>query len=200
MDEKPLIKYETRMLSASAEEEVRSELSPGEILLWSGRPRGGLLLRGQDWMGVPFSAFFLGFAIFWERGVLSLPKVPFVFVLWGVALILAGAYLFLVRFFVDAWIRARTAYGVTSERLLIVSGIFARQVKSFALSALGEINLRERANGVGTLTFGAWTPFHMFQVMAWPGMRDVLPPCFEQIDDARKVQDLIRQAQRERKF
>jgi len=80
-------------------------------------------------------------------------QAPFFFKLWGIPFVLVGLYIVVGRFFVDARTRGRTFYGVTSERIIIISGVFSRQTKSLQLRTLSDISLTERADGSGTITF-----------------------------------------------
>ena len=174
---------------------LSQHLDPGERLLWSGQPRSGIRLRAQDALLIPFSLLWCGFAIFWEVSVVT-KGAPLFFMLWGVPFVLVGLYIVFGRFIVDARTRARTFYGVTSERILIVSGHFAQQIKSLQLRTLTDVSLTQLADGSGTITFG---PTHamsaFFPAGSWPGAGRHSPPTFDLIDRAKDVYDTIRKAQ-----
>lgn len=178
-------------------QQINPELSPSERLLWSGMPRGGIFLRGSDLFLIPFSILWCGFAIFWEYSVVT-SDAPFFFMLWGVPFVLAGLFFVFGRFIVDARQRARTYYGLTSERVIIVSGLFSKKVVSLNLKGLHEISLAEKPDRSGTITFGANNPLYaMFGGMSWPGMSQYRPPGFEMIPNAKEVHEMIRRAQKE---
>jgi hypothetical protein len=65
-------------MSYEAERAIRSELSSGEKLLWSGQPSGGLRLRPADALMIPFSLLWAGFAVSWELSVVR-TGAPFFF-------------------------------------------------------------------------------------------------------------------------
>jgi hypothetical protein len=179
-----------------AEEVIRAELGPGERLLWAGRPPLGLILRAIDVFLIPFSLLWGGFAIYWEVSVIQ-GGAPLFLALWGVPFVLLGLYLMIGRFIVDARQRARIFYAVTSERIMIVSGLFSRKVKSLSLDTLTDVSLTERGNGAGMITFGPVPPIYGWYAGAgWPGMGLYGAPCFELPSDARQVYEVIRSAQR----
>jgi hypothetical protein len=177
-------------------DEVRRQLGSGERLLWSGQPRQGLILRGSDIFLIPFSLLWGGFAFFWEWEVIHSDAPPF-FVLWGVPFVLIGIYLIAGRFFVEAKQRAQTCYAVTNERILIISGLFRRTIKSLSLRTMTDVSLSESANGEGSITFGAASAISsMFGgFSSWPGMNNQAPR-FDVIPNAKSVYDTIRAAQR----
>jgi hypothetical protein len=182
---------------------VTRELSSGERLVWTGQPRRGLRLRGSDAFVIPFSIFWCGFAIFWEFIVLTTtPRgagpISIVFPLFGAPFVLIGLYFVFGRFIVDAWMRGRTFYGISNERLIIVSELFVRRTKSLNLRTLSDISLTERPDGSGTITFGPAHPFgHWLVSGSWGGAGTVAPPAFDMIDSAKEVYELIRQTQRQ---
>jgi hypothetical protein len=106
---------------------LENELGPQERLLWAGRPRQGFVLRAADVFLIPFSLLWGGFVVFWEFTAVS-NKAPFFFALWGVPFLLAGCYFVFGRFIADARQRAKTSYGLTNERVIIVSGVFRREI------------------------------------------------------------------------
>lgn len=133
------------MTKVEAEQELTKELEPNERLLWSGAPRRGLLLRRGDVFLIPFSIMWGGFAIFWETSALR-SGAPLFFLLWGVPFVVAGLYLIFGRFVVDAMTRAKTTYGLTERRIIIVSGLFSRSVKSLQLRTVSDVTLDERSD------------------------------------------------------
>jgi len=178
-------------------EELRNALASGERVLWWGRPRQGLVLRSSDMFAIPFSLLWCGFAIFWETGVLSSGRAPGFFAFWGIPFVAIGLYMVIGRFFAEAVQRSKTNYALTADRVLIVSGVFSRTVKSLSLNTLSDVTLTEGSNGKGSITFGPQNPFgSMFGgTSSWPGAQQQSPR-FDLIDDARTVYEKIRSAQR----
>ena len=126
---------------------LRRQLAPGERVLWHGRPPQGLLLRRVDAWLIPLSCLWGGGAIFtvWQmlnnlRQMGDQTEMRF-FVVWGLLFVLFGLYLMLGRFWVDAYLRARTYYVLTHERLLLAGGWSGRQIKSLPLRNLPQITL-----------------------------------------------------------
>ena len=178
---------------------IRRQLGVGEQVLWHGRPIDGLRLRPRDVFFIPFSLLWCGFVVFWNVTVWS-QHSPLFFRLWGVPFLLVGAYMVIGRFFVDAWMRARTDYAVTNERILIVTHLFSERATSLSLASLPEMTLQVNASGRGTIQFGIATPVGV----TWnpSGTFDTqqrMPPNFFEVPDARAVADLVRQLQERRR-
>ena len=189
----------------SCEEVIRAELSPNEQLLWSGQPAQGIRLRSYDWFLIPFSLLWGGFAIVWESFAIMIAfsaaakePVVFIFPLFGIPFVLIGLYIIFGRFIVDAKQRARTFYGLTSERIIMVSGVWRRTVKSLNLETLNDISLTEKRNGGGIIMFGQipWL-FALWESSGgFPGMPQFGGRTFELSDDVRQIYEKIREAQR----
>lgn len=180
-----------------AQQSLRRGLSSDERLLWWGMPRQGLRLRAGDALLIPFSLMWGGFAIFWESMVLR-QGAPLFMALWGIPFVLIGLYLIVGRFFVDARQRAKTYYGLTDQRVLIITGVLSRQTKSLPLQTLSDITLVEQSDGSGTITFGPINPAaRWLSGSSWPGASRQLAPAFEMVEGAKQVYERIRQAQQD---
>lgn len=174
---------------------IQSKLLGGERLIWFGRPRQGFFFRKSDALTIPFSILWFGFAIFWNSGV-WLSDAPIFFRLWGIPFLIVGFYFVFGRFIVDIFQRKKTYYGITNERILIVSGLFNQATKSIELKGLLEITFEETSNGVGTIVFGrdevdnsnSWFKSNQNNV--------VYAPRFEQIQQAKNVYETIRNTQK----
>jgi hypothetical protein len=182
----------------AGQNQIAQALDSGESLIWSGAPRKRLVLRSSDAYMIPFSVLWGGFAIFWEAGVLHTngPNTAFMSI-WGIPFVLAGLYLIVGRFFVDARIRAKTFYGLTNRRAIIISGVFSTTVNSLPLRTLTEISLQERSDRSGTIFLGRPQPYSSWSSgMRWPGGSQYLTPAFEMIPNAKTVHDQLLEAQR----
>jgi hypothetical protein len=171
------------------EEELKPILGDSEILLWSGRPKKGLVFRSSDIIVIPFSILWCGFAIFWEVSVAG-SNGPVLFVLWGIPFVLIGLYLTIGRFYFDARKRGSTLYGISKERIIIKSGWWKPEIKSLNIRTLSDVTLNQRPDGSGTITLGPTLYWHgMMSGTASPGMK--MPPCLELIPNAKEVFNLI---------
>jgi len=177
----------------------QDELAPGERIVWSGQPKQGFLLRPVDIFLIPFSLLWFGFALFWEFEVVVGGGGLF-FALWGLPFILVGLYISFGRFLVDIARRGRTYYALTNDRAIIVSGLFNRNVRSINFRTLVEVNISERSDGRGTITFGPAHPMlGMYSVIGWQtGGGMYQPPAFEMIQDVRTVYSRIKRIQADR--
>ncbi|MCU0432095.1 MAG: PH domain-containing protein [Bacteroidia bacterium] len=167
------------------ENQLKPHLIPNEVLVWSGKPKTGIIFRGSDLYLIPFSILWCGFAIFWETMVIS-SNAPFFFWIWGIPFILVGLYLTVGRFFIDAKKRENTVYGLTNERIIIISGIFSRNVKSLNIKTLTDVSFTEKADRSGTITLGtAAMGQTLLQGTDWPGVKHT--PQLEFIEDVKNV-------------
>jgi hypothetical protein len=181
------------MLTSPTDQFIRDELAPGERLLWSGQPRQGVVLHLADAFFIPFSLFWLGFVSLGAWSALASPESAFA-LLFILPLLLIGGFFAFGRFGLDLWMRRRTYYGVTDRRILILSGVWNRNVRALNLRTLIDISLTLHRGGRGTLTFGPESPF-AFYGRNWPGMGRYAAPGFDGIEHPREVFDLIYQAQ-----
>jgi len=175
--------------------EITASLDLGERVIWSGRPRQGLLLRGMDAFAIPFGLVWTSIPLFGAWATLRRPNGDLFALIPVIPFILIGLYLIVGRFFIDAAQRRRTFYALTNERILIVSGLWSRDIRSIALRMLDQVDVSARASGEGTITFGRGA-YRSFALPGWPGMKGYLAPMFEMIPDVAAVAKLIRDAQR----
>lgn len=164
--------------------------------MWTGQPAQGIRFRGSDVFMIPFSFLWGGFAIFWEYSAIK-GGAPFFFMLLGIPFVLMGLYIMFGRFYVEAKQRENTFYGLTDERVVTISGLIRKKVKSLDLRTLTDITLSESSSGMGSITFGHSSPFaSLFGGMSWPGMEQHLGPRFDLISNAKQVYQQIREARK----
>ena len=182
-----------RSSSKPPRHDIQQYLEAGEKLLWTGRPRRGLMLRAADLILIPFSLVWCGIIISQQLAAFRRAE-PIILDLQTIPFVLIGIYLLFGRFIIDAMIRARTVYAITDRRVVIVTGLFGRKVRSIYLRGLTEMEITEGWRGRGTIAFGP-SSIQATMMRGWPGAGKALPPAFEAIEDARQVLEIIRKAQ-----
>ena len=170
---------------------ISSALAPGEQLLWTGRPRAGLVLQTSDIYMIPMSALWAGFAFFWEYMVVRY-GAPVFAQIWGVPFVVAGLYILVGRFFYDAALRGNTYYGLTDKRVIIVTTLFGNRQVTVPLDQMGDVDLSVSGDRSGTITFG--TPLSAYASFFGRANR-AAPPALTMIDGVKDVYDKILAAQ-----
>ena len=180
-----------------AAQQIQAQLSPGESLLWWGRPRQGVVFRASDLFVIPFSLLWGGFAIYWAYGAYR-SGAPGVILLIGAAFVLIGVYIILGRFVVDTLTRRHTCYGVTDDRVLIVNGFPTTKTRSMGLSTLTNVTFSSKPDHSGSIAFGSHHAMaEMVSGMHWPGTGEYHDTHFEMIENVKSVYDTIQQARRD---
>ncbi len=178
-------------MNHETEQAVQRELDSDERLLWAGCPQKGILFRKFDFVLIPFSILWAGFAIVWETIVIRTGG-PVLMIIWGIPFVLVGLMMLFGRFIVDAKIRETTYYGVTDKRVIIITGLFNRKIQSSDLSLLRGLTLIEAENRKGTISFSAENPYSSWMQNLPFGQTPA--PQFEMIENARDVYDIISKA------
>ena len=173
-----------------AQQSIQRELHATERLLWSGLPVQGLRFQDGDVLVIPFVLLWcvviaLPHYQHWQRNGVGSDSL--FDLLWGAF----GLTWLIGRYLYDGYRRARTYYGVTDQRVIIIEERLSRgrETTGIGLTRLWELSLKERADKSGTITFGPPNP-----VIRARGDNTKRSPTF-QIEDVRQVYDLIRDAQ-----
>lgn len=171
-------------------------LQPSESLQWVGKPPGGLLFRKSDFLVIPLSLVWGGFAVFWEVAA-YLADAPPAFLLFGVPFVLIGLQITIGRFFTDMIMRQHTLYALTNDRALFLTGIFSRSLRSLDLKSVPEIVLQPGRDGRGTIVFGGGNIVRSsLDGTMLPVARKMRVPQFELIENVEQVYRMVQAAQR----
>jgi hypothetical protein len=175
--------------------ELQQYVDSNEKLVWTGRPRTGIVFRSADIFLIPFSLFFCGFAIFWFTTALT-SGAPFIFAMFGIPFVVIGIIMVFGRFIIDAKQRENTYYGLTNDRIIIKSGIYTKSIKSLNIKTLSDIQYVEKNDGSGTINFGQKNPIMISSngMNWWPGVNET--PSLDLIQDVRKVYNKIVEIQK----
>ena len=111
---------------------LEKQLFPNERLLWAGQPKQGIVFRGSDLFLIPFSLLWAAFAFYWEWTAYT-SGAPLFFLMFGGVFVVVGIYVVLGRFFVDAFVRSKTYYGISNNRILIATKFLTLTMKSLNL-------------------------------------------------------------------
>ena len=133
---------------------ARNYLVAGESVLWRGKPAAGNLLTSQDVFMSPFSILWCGFAVFWTVTAMSGAGL---FGLFGIPFICVGFYITVGRFIWTAYIRKRTYYVITTQKIIRCRNGRVDMLQGKNMPAA---YLTVRKNDCGTIVFGERDPYY----------------------------------------
>jgi hypothetical protein len=171
-------------------QKIQPYLSSDETLYWAGMPNPKVIFHSDDWVAIPFSLIWTGFIVSWETGVANQHST--FMTLWGIPFLIVGNYMVWGRFLVDACLKRRTYYAVTSQRVLILQNAWRDR---FSMTYLNLIpTIEQEGIDRGTLWFGPKLPIlgakgQRKRNISRFSMDDV--PVFADIDGVESVRRLI---------
>lgn len=168
------------------EKEFEYELIEGEKLLWTGKPRKGILFESTDRFYIPVSLIFTAVATMIFITVRK-AEINSAFQWYILLFVIVGFYNLFGRFFYDSWRRANISYAITGTRAIIRSGIFTKKYRSIYISDISELNKKFRQDGSGTIIFGP--DIVLYWVSRIP--RTDLPPKFERVANVQEPYSLL---------
>lgn len=163
----------------------RPYLTPGEAILWKGKPEKGRLLTSQDIYMIPFSLLWCGFAFFWEITAI-MSGAPLIFTLFGLPFIGVGLYIVFGRFIWTSYIRKRTAYVITNKKILRKRG---NKIDMMDGGTMPPMFVTANSDGSGTIRFGQETPYYRRNTL--PISQNSMLFCLENVSDVARVQQVI---------
>lgn len=123
-----------------------------ERVLWTGAPRRGWFLGGDDLAGIIFAPlFFLPQRDVWSAAIAG--EVDPASLLLALLIASPGIWLVFVRPFASIRRRANRAYALTNQRAIIQSGATLR---SFPIDELWSARMWQHRDGTGTIGF-SWS-------------------------------------------
>jgi membrane protein YdbS with pleckstrin-like domain len=139
------------MANAFDEFSIRRELEEGEELLYFTKPKTGVIWSTMHIIRILFGSFVILFAFLISliAGMIDGIPILVVYVLSLFALI--GVYMILESLLLDPLRRARTVYGLSPKRLIILHGLFKPKRSVIEKGSVESIQIAEGRNGYGSI-------------------------------------------------
>lgn len=172
----------------SVAEKFTAYLKPGEHIVWSGKPKQGLLIRDADMIAIPMSIMLFGFAALLDFLWFTY-NVHWPIILFAITASAAFVYLGVMRFFVAATRRRYIHYCLTNKRVLSIQGRKPK-LETLPLSQIDKAEITAEKDGSGHVSFGNVNP-------VWPWLLGTFYfsgaaiPGFELVPDVEKVYDAL---------
>jgi len=179
---------------------IGRQLVKGEEVLWSGQPDPSMVFSKADVVLIPAGVLWAAMAIFFSAEILSASKAdssdaPLI-VFFAVPFTLLAFHATLGRFVFRRWVKSRTHYVVTNERVLALSRVFGDNVHAWFLDEIDQLTTVKSKRGAGSIWFGEapwWLVFLGSSVLdapaALPG--NLGPVVFYDLRDVNRVYDLV---------
>jgi hypothetical protein len=129
-----------------------NELLRNEQVLWVGQPENSRIFAREDLFLIPFSLIWLSMTA--PVAIISISTGELFSILFCAPFVLIGLYLLFGRLIHRRYMKKRTYYAVTNQRVLILTNLFSRNLQSEFINKIPFINKTVRKDGTGTIQFG----------------------------------------------
>ena len=131
---------------AAHSESIASMLTPGEKLLWSGKPKKSVFILENVFQMLPFALIWLAFDAFFIVMMVktsgSMPEGMWLFLIPFFALHLLPVWLWLSKVLTANKRYKNTEYCITDKRVIIKSGFIGMQVNSLMMKDIANVDMR----------------------------------------------------------
>lgn len=180
-------------LTPEDHQRLQAELTPGEQILWSGKPNPKVIFHKDDWFAIPFSFVWVSGTLYPHGGILReflQPATDLFGIAFASIFLVVGQYMLWGRFLYAAWRKSKVLYAVTRERVFVLSGPpFPHTIQS-AIGDIPIIHQKIRTDRIGSLQFGDPPLFRRRDSMNGLFLSSSIP-VFVDIDDAPIVCSLV---------
>jgi hypothetical protein len=173
------------------EAELKAVLSPEEEILWMDKPAAGIKLKTIDYIVIPFNIIWIGVSLIILPSFIDIEEffTPFD---WFVIFIMA---LFVIhvnigRLFLNSRMRKETRYAITENRIIIISELFKKEIRSLNLKTISQISYNEKTDGSGTIQIGPSNPLDYLSWRTTFGL-SAAQPKLEYIENVKAVYNKI---------
>ena len=176
-----------------------TDLAPGEVVLWQGRPKRGIVFSARAMWHVFILIYVAAIAVGsqWTRGQLPVGTTRFAELhSFDVFLIVALAYFTVGHFVLDAYYRAHLTYIATNRRVIISRYGLGRFVRSIYADKWS-LSLQRCADGRGTINLRSDRWWTWMKNWNQEFVSDARGPYLYRVKDARSVYEILRKAQAE---
>jgi len=129
------------------------DLLRGEKLIWSGKPKQGIIFRKNDLLIIPFSIFWLLFCFLAINTILK-TQVPNFLLFVVIPFALLGLFLLFGRYILDLKRRNKIKYWLTDQRIVIQGEKLKNEFKSISTKDLKYVEYKPKKIGFGTIILG----------------------------------------------
>jgi hypothetical protein len=154
----------------AANTDLNAHLSPGERVLWRGKPDRAAFVR-RTWPLSIFGLVLLVSAVSYELVVFTTDAPDFL-ALVGVPFFFAALYMLVGHYFVTSREWQNTEYLITENRLLVRHGALSPDLRVYSLAGLPHTVVEMRGKDVGNILF---EPQQGQGYGPWPGYQTMWP-------------------------
>jgi hypothetical protein len=171
----------------------QNEMLKDEKILWTGQPKKGFVLLGEDIFWILVGLFFIGAVSFMGYNT-DLSFIIFL-IIFTLPFVLIGLYLVFGIIIYKNYRKNRTYYAVTNQRIIILINSSNKIVESILINQIPVLKKTVKKDGSGTIQFentgyiGAGKNSYRIEILSLDNIMDV-DTVYRMISDLRSPHEV----------